>query len=694
MSDLRETPVCRQHNLSAETKSDFGAGLLDFWEVFAREINERFSNQNYSDEGWRRSLSRLLAKHFGYRGGNITYFRRRKKAQDTLVAPTWLYLPSDRSISDEKFRLVRNFFQEGVADEVKLPYRETQAGVLALPRPTIFEKEHDCVFMSDGEVSYRCLQYLWKTCRPLIETDEEYLLLLHWMDSLGLLSNGSSTVRLLRMLAWLRSAIPVTFGGEVIERCLAEVCSALGINGIENEGDGEFEVPEPHAGVPLGGESLSGLVSCLLTQLTADAKTAFPIGVNTLGHLILRCVSAFETHGIPALERINKYLEGVDPNLLDKTCIDRSIIALPISIMGSEESFLPVYYFGSHVGLSPSILRSSVADNSPPFFYSPLSLCVSGISGKLLPSRMALDESEMRGREVASTIAHDVARSLYEALALTETAGTYLSLASRASTEISGLIINNIVQRRLLVGMFADPWLRRQEKHEKVRITWNKDAPKISDATYWSLLIAYQAAAILYANFHALNKETFKLRTTSRDKINRALDTLRKVTIRYSFISEQPLQMTLTEEIVADHQYLYQLLRRLEKVESAKFPWPVTSDRSRDLMSYEGQQAAILWPAREMLRNAVNYALTSVSQGQLPVSEGVIDLLVNFSPEQRKLVFRVENFLLPILHGIDKQLDIPTTLAHVEDLMPDTEVKNLSTAEKAIFQVSLTFKHT
>lgn len=696
MSDLWGTPVCRQHNLTVEARNDFEAGLMGFWEVFVRESGERFLNQNYSDEGWRRSLSSFLARHFGYRGGNITYFRHRKKAQDTLVAPTWLYLPSDRSIDREKFRLVRIFFQEGVTDEVKLPYRETQAGALALPRSTVFEKEHDCIFMSDGEVSYRCLQYLWKTYRPLIEMDEDYLLLPDWMASLGLLSNGSPTVRLLRMLCWISSALPTSFESEVIERCLAETRSALGIKSIDADtgGDSQVEVPDAHGSISLGEESLSGLIAGLLAQLTADAKSAFPIGVNTLGHLLLRSVSPLSDHGVPALQRINNYLEGVDPSLLDQTCTDRSIIAIPISLTGGEESFLPVYYFGSHVGLSPSMLRSSVANNDPPFFFSPLSLCVSGISGKLLPSKMALDESEMRGREVASTIAHDVARSLYEALALTERTGTYLSLASSASTEFSGLIINNIVQRRLLVGMFADPWLRRQEKHEKIHITWSKEEPKSSDATYWSLVIAYQAAAVLYANFHALTKGTRKLRRTSREKINRALDILRKVTLRYSFVSEHPLEMAWTEDIVADHQYLYQLLSRLEKVEYAKIPWPVTADKSRDLMSYEGQQATILWPAREMLRNAVNYVLTNVSQGQLPVSSGVINLLVTFSPAQRKLVFRVENFLLPSLPGIDEQLDVPTSLTHIESLMPDTEVENLSTARKAIFQVSLTFKHT
>ena len=682
------TPVCRQDNLPAETKSDFRADLMEFWETFARQSNEKSANQNYSDEGWRRSLSQFLAAHFGYRSGNITYFRHRKKAQDTLVVPTWLNLSPDQSVNTEKFKLVRHFFQEGVTDEVKLPYRQTQVGVLALPRPTKFEQEQDCIFMSDGEVSYRCLQYLWKDYRPLIETDEEYMLLLHWMASLGLLSNGSATVRLLRMLGWLRLTNTVTFESDAIER---EARSSLGINSIEHEGDEEVEVPNPHGDIPLSEGSLSVLIRDLLTQLTTDAKSAYPIGVNMRGHLVLRCVRTIETHEIPDLQQINNYVEKIEPERLDKTCTDRSIIALPISIVGTEESFLPVYYFGSHVGLSPSIIWSSVADNNPPFFYSPLSLCVSGISGRLLPSKMALDESEMRGREVASTIAHDVARSLYEALALTETTGKYLSLASGASTEISNLVMNGIVQRRLLVGMFADPWLRRQEKHGKIRIKWNQNEPKMSDANYWSLLIAYQAAAILYANFHALIKETFRLRTTSKDKIERALDSLRKVAIRYVFTTERPLEMALTEEICADHQYLHRLLTRLERVESAESPWPGTSDRSRDLMSYEGQQAAILWPIREMLRNAVNYALTSVSQGQLSASEGVIDLLVNFSPGQRKLVFRTENYLIPSLREIDEQLDIPTTLTHVEDLMPDTEVKNLSTAQKAIFEVSLSF---
>jgi hypothetical protein len=299
---------------------------------------------------------------------------------------------------------------------------------------------------------------------------------------------------------------------------------------------------------------------------------------------------------------------------------------------------------------------------------------------------MALEEREVYGRQIANMIAHDVAHSIYEALSFSESPSALISLSSDRSGPVKQLVTNNIVQRRLLVGMFAGPWLERQQQHNQFVIKWAPQLATLSDLKFWRATIAYQAAAILYAAVYAIIREVRLIPNNTQSDIEKCLTGLTQVQIRYSFFSMLSPSQSDPEIITADLEYLYEVVEKLRTQESAKTPWPLTADRASDLMTFEGQQAAILWPLREMLRNAVGYVLDCVKQSQIIGGSPMIDLVAHIIPEHRQFKFKVSNNKNP---GFDTSAVMPRALAYFHSLMPGASIEDLSNDQQVIIESSL-----
>jgi hypothetical protein len=234
--------------------------------------------------------------------------------------------------------------------------------------------------------------------------------------------------------------------------------------------------------------------------------------------------------------------------------------------------------------------------------------------------------------------------------------------------------------------MFAGPWLERQQQHNQFVIKWAPQLATIPDIEFWRATIAYQAAAILYAAVYAIIKEVHLIPDIAQSDIDKCITQLTQVKIRYSFISTLLPSQPEVEIITAELEYLYQIVEKLRTQESAKTPWPLMTDRASDLMTFEGQQAAILWPLREMLRNAVGYVVDCVKQSQLAGGSAIVDLVAFIITEQRRFKFKVSNNKNP---GFDISAVMPRALTYFRSLMPGASIVDLSNDQQVIIESSL-----
>lgn len=304
----------------------------------------------YGVDGWHRTLSSHLFRHFGCYAANITYFKPHEK-RDQLITPTWIWqarsdgLP--RAVDEKSFGRYRAVYRAGSHDEMA-----SLAGggnELSRVRPTAFERKLACKLMPDGEVSYLSLLYLARlTAGSQSKIDQQTLV--YWMQALGLLQEGeAATCRLQRMLSWLHSTPPESHG-HLLPKALLEEAMA----GVQSAFRGA------HGGHPTSAFSgLDSVLEGLAASLQEAGHTAFRFGLNILGHLAMRLVRRPQRGDPLGLrEEVHELFDVIDDDVLDRTCTDRSIVILPLTSAGEGDGHqLSAYYLGGHVGLSPWIER-------------------------------------------------------------------------------------------------------------------------------------------------------------------------------------------------------------------------------------------------------------------------------------------------------------------------------------------------
>jgi len=263
-------------------------------------------------------------------------------------------------------------------------------------------------------------------------------------------------------------------------------------------------------------------------------------------------------------------------------------------------------------------------------------------------------ESQKQQTRIHELATHEVVHDLEEVLKvlrLAEISGVPDVLRLQAALSVA---------HRLAWGLFGKPWLQRKLA-KKEPFAWAPGYPTEEDLRFWFGHFGLLAAAVTHAKTEHLGERAaavrmaLTVRGTCRDNAQRP-DSTREVTwsleLQGGRAALEPLRDLLRQEQDSGPRLVP--------------PWPLPPKLRAGDLDRDGQVAVLQLGTFELLRNAVNYVVTTLDQGVVPE----IAMEIVFDPERRAVTARIANNYDPNYDPLPK----PRTLNTLNQLIPELTI--------------------
>jgi len=260
-----------------------------------------------------------------------------------------------------------------------------------------------------------------------------------------------------------------------------------------------------------------------------------------------------------------------------------------------------------------------------------------------------IDERIQVTRETMMHIrAHDLSNGIYDLLNVQESKAVVEACKEELlPPKVERLLTSKLVQDQMLKGLFTQPYLSRGH-YKGNPIRWSEDPINEDDAHFWRLQLLCELLCILHARTRDL-----------RDKISRgeigqhtptgfvAVQERLPVYLSYTFESDGLVQ-TPPEILDSDKasDCIAEAFHSFLGVQSRYAPWPIPP--TAESRHYEGLRSVVLWPAREIIRNAIDATVKSIRVN--PTLRDQPNRTIYFeavlNPERRSIKGTIENHCL------------------------------------------------
>ena len=287
---------------------------------------------------------------------------------------------------------------------------------------------------------------------------------------------------------------------------------------------------------------------------------------------------------------------------------------------------------------------------------------------------------QLQRREIYALVAHDLCHDIYEAEAAFEVGQARALLAGELEPSVRQALYGALAQHRSVVSMLAAPWLAREREHHRVQLSWSHEPASPADARVWQQSLALDGALMLRA----------RLRRVPADEAALCC-------IRYRFSAPTLIEGEHAEVISGDAA-LEPLIDRVEDAEEElalitgrSAAWPLDPALTIGDMAFGGQQAVLLWPVHELLRNAISY-LSRVSGSEVITADtGQIGLSVELNAESCRFSGEVTNhcFASHRFRGIK-----PRMMERMRRLVADLELQIDQQPDRVVTSFSFTLRQS
>jgi len=213
----------------------------------------------------------------------------------------------------------------------------------------------------------------------------------------------------------------------------------------------------------------------------------------------------------------------------------------------------------------------------------------------------ALAKNRDEVRRKLDMVAHDYANSVYDLIAVSKTNNSQLS----AGDPLEKLNLTNSVAKGLLgyawvtrmMSESADPGASVRTTEGSLILRFKPGNPTQKDIDFWRNYFRREAIYIAFCGFTAGNEQS--------------LLTLRPA-LRYRFRSSSTDEQF--EEIQIDMATL--LSSNASRLLGGYLPWPIPAIAAKQKLQADGQLSAMMWGARELIRNATRATRDNALTGQ------------------------------------------------------------------------------